>query len=137
MIEEIKNISSEKSDFRKFGITIGLLLMVIAGFLFWRSKESFEILLASGFVLFVLGLVIPVVLKPIYWIWMILAIILGWIMTRVILGLLFYVVVTPIGMLSRLFGSNFLDLKWDKSKDSYWNVRTTRQRDNEDYERQF
>ena len=117
MIEEIKNISSEKSDFRKFGITIGLLFMVIAGLLFWRGKESFEILLASGFVLFVLGLVLPVVLKPIYWIWMILAALLGWIMTRVILGLLFYVVVTPIGMLSRLFGNNFLDLKWDKSKD--------------------
>ena len=137
MIEEIKNIRSEKSDLRKFGITIGLFLMVIAGFLFWRGKKSFEILLASGFVLFVLGLVLPVVLKPIYWIWMILAALLGWIMTRVILGLLFYVVVTPIGMLSRLFGNNFLDLKWDKSKDSYWNVRTTRQRDNEDYERQF
>ena len=137
MIEEIKNIKSEKSDFRKFGITIGPILMVIAGLLFWRGKESFEILLVSGFVLLVLGLVIPVVLKPIYWVWMVLAVILGWIMTRVILSLLFYVVITPIGMFSRLFGSKFLDLKWDKSKDSYWNSRPTKQRNNEDYEGQF
>ncbi len=136
MIEEIKNIKSKKSEFRKFGITIGPILMVIAGFLFWRGKESFEILLISGFALLVLGLVLPVVLKPIYWIWMVLAVILGWIMTRVILSLLFYVVITPIGSFSRLFGSKFLDLKWDKSKDSYWNPRTTKQR-NEDYERQF
>jgi NhaP-type Na+/H+ or K+/H+ antiporter len=111
--------------------------MVIAGIFFWRGKEAFEILLVSGFVLFVLGLMIPVVLKPIYWIWMILAIILGWIMTRVILSLLFYLVITPIGTLSRLSGNRFLDLKWDKSKDSYWNSRTTRQRNNEEYERQF
>ena len=137
MIEEIKNIKSEKSDFRKFGITVGLGLMVIAGFLLWRGKESFEILLVSGLVLFVLGLVIPVVLKPLYWIWMILATILGWIMTRVILGLLFYLVLTPIGIFSRLSGNKFLDLTWDKPKDSYWNYRTTRQRNNEEYERQF
>ena len=137
MIEEIKNIKNERSDFRKFGITIGLFLIVISGFLFWRGKESFEIILVSGSVLFVLGLVIPIVLKPVYWLWMILAVILGWIMTRVILSLLFYIVITPIGMFSRLFGSKFLDLKWDESKDSYWNSRTTKQRNNEEYERQF
>ena len=137
MIEEIKNIKSEKSDFRKFGITIGLFLMILAGFLFWRGRESFEILLVSGIVLFVLGLTIPIILKPIYWIWMVLAVILGWIMTRVILGLLFYVVITPIGLFSRLSRSKFRNLNWDKSKDTYWNYRTTKQLTNEDYERQF
>ena len=137
MIEEIKKIKNEKSDFRKFGITIGLFLVVIAGFLFWRGKEPFEILLVSGLALCLLGLTIPILLKPVYWIWMILAVILGWIMTRVILRLLFYIVITPIGILSRLSGSRFLDLKWDKSKDSYWNARPTKQRNSEEYERQF
>ena len=137
MIEEIKNIKSDKSEFRKFGITIGVFLIVLAGFLFWRGKESFEIFLVSGIALLVLGLVIPVLLKPIYWIWMILAVILGWIMTRVILGLLFFIVITPIGLFSRLFGGKFLDLKWDKSQESYWNVRTSNQRSTEEYERQF
>jgi hypothetical protein len=137
MIEEIKNIKSEKNDIRKFGITIGLFLMILAGYFFWRGRDSFEILLVSGIVLCVLGLAIPIVLKPIYWIWMILAVVLGWIMTRVILSLLFYIVITPIGMLSRLSGNRFLDLKWDKSKDTYWNYRSTKQMVNEDYERQF
>ena len=137
MIEEIKNIKSEKSDIRKFGITIGLFLIILAGYLFWRGRNAFEITLVSGIALCVLGFAIPVVLKPIYWIWMILAVILGWIMTRVILSLLFYVVITPIGLFSRLSGNRFLDLKWDKSKDTYWNYRTTNQLHNEDYERQF
>ena len=137
MIEEIKNIKSEKSDIRKFGITIGLFLMIFSGFLFWRGKESFEILLVSGLMLCVLGFTIPVVLKPVYWIWMILAIILGWIMTRVILSLLFYIVITPIGFFSRLSGNRFLDLEWDKSKVTYWNYRTARQRKNEDLEKQY
>ena len=137
MIEEIKNIKNDKSDFRKFGITIGLFLIILAGFLFWKGRGSFEILLASGFFLFVLGLTIPIILKPIYWIWMIFAVILGWIMTRVILGLLFYAVITPIGLFSRLSESKFRNLKWDKFKDTYWNYRTTKQLNNEDYERQF
>jgi len=137
MIEEIKNIKNEKSDFRKFGITIGLFLMILGGLLFWRGRDSFQIFLISGSVLFVLGLVIPVILKPVYWIWMILAVILGWIMTRVILSLLFFIILTPIGLLARLSGNRFLDLKWDRSKDSYWNLRATRQQNFEEYEKQF
>ena len=137
MIEEIKNIKSEKSDLRKFGITIGLFLMILAGVLFWRGRESFEILLISGLALCLLGLTIPVILKPVYWIWMVFATILGWIMTRVILSLLFYLVITPIGVFSRLSGNRFLDLKWDKSKSTYWNYRVSKQQNREDYERQF
>ena len=56
MIEEIKSIKSEKSDIRKFGITIGILLVVIAGFLFWKEKESFRIFITVGMVLFVFGI---------------------------------------------------------------------------------
>mgnify|MGYP000052953772 CR=1 FL=1 len=90
MIEELKNIKNEKSDFRKFGITVGIILIMVSGLLIWKEIESFQIFLTIGVVLNVLGIVIPVFLKPIYWIWMIFAAILGWIMTRVILSLLFY-----------------------------------------------
>ena len=124
MLEEIKNIKSEKSDLRKFGITIGVILLIIAGFLFWKEKESFQILLTFGITSCILGIAIPFILKPIYWVWMIFATIFGWIMTRVILSLLFYTIFTPIGLILRFFGKQFLELRWDKSKDSYWNFRT-------------
>ena len=137
MLEEIKNIKSEKSDLRKFGITIGLILLIIAGFLFWKEKESFQILLTFGVSFCILGIVIPFILKPIYWIWMIFATILGWIMTRVILCLLFYIIFTPIGLTLRFFGKQFLELRWDKSKESYWNFRTNEHLQNENYEKQF
>ncbi|SVE47050.1 uncharacterized protein METZ01_LOCUS499904, partial [marine metagenome] len=64
MFAEIKNIKSEKSDLRKFGITIGVILLVIAGFLFWKEKESFQIILAIGITLFIAGIVKPNILKP-------------------------------------------------------------------------
>ena len=137
MLEEIKNIKSERSDLRKFGITIGVILLIIAGFLFWKEKESFQILLTFGLTLCILGIAIPFILKPIYWVWMIFATILGWIMTRVILSLLFYIIFTPIGLIPRFFGKQFLELRWDKSKESYWNFRTNEHLKKENYEKQF
>ena len=137
MLEEIKNIKSEKSDLRNFGIIVGIILLVISGFLFWKEKESFQIFLAIGITLFLTAIAIPFVLKPVYWIWMIFAIILGWFMTRLILSLLFYVIFTAIGLTLRLFGKQFLELRWDKSKESYWNLRTNEHLRKENYEKQF
>ena len=137
MLEEIKNIKSEKSDLRNFGIIVGIILLIISGFLFWKEKEAFQILLAIGITLFFTAIAIPSVLKPVYWIWMIFAIILGWFMTRVILSLLFYLLFTSIGLTLRLFGKQFLELRWDKSKESYWNFRTSENVQNKNYEKQF
>ena len=137
MLEEIKNIKSEKSDLRKFGITIGIILMIISGFLYWEGKESYQILLTIGVVLCGLGVMIPIILKPIYWIWMIFATILGWFMTRVILSLLYYWIMCPIGLISRLLGKQFLDLKWNKKDSTYWNYRSKIIFDKEKYEKQF
>ena len=137
MLEEIENIKSEKSDLRNFGIIVGIILLVISGFLFWKEKESFQIFLAIGIILFLTSIALPSVLKPVYWMWMIFATILGWIMTRIILSLLFYIIITPIGLTSRFFGKQFLQLRWDKSKESYWNFRTNEHLQNENYEKQF
>jgi polyferredoxin len=137
MLEEIKNIKSEKSDLRNFGITFSVILLVIAGFSLWKEKESFQIFLAIGIILFLTAITIPVILKLVYWVWMVFATILGWFMTRLILSLLFYAVVTPIGVVSRLVGKRFLELRSDKLKDSYWNYRDTKKPRRVDYERQF
>jgi len=137
MIEEIKNIKSEKSDLRKFGIIVGIVLLIIAGFFFLKEKESFQLFLTIGTVLFVTGIVIPFTLKPIYWVWMVFSTILGWFMTRVILSLLFYVILTPIGLIARSFGKQFLNLKMDHSKQSYWNMKTVEASNTQNYEKQF
>ena len=137
MLEEIKNFKIVKKEIRNFGIIFCVILLVISGFLFWKEKELFQIFLAIGITLFLTAIAIPRVLKPVYWIWMVFAIILGWFMTRLILSLLFYVVFTSIGLTLRLFGKQFLELRWDKSKESYWNSRTNENLQNKNYEKQF
>ena len=137
MIEEIKTINSEKSDLRKFGITVGIILLIIAGVLFWKEKESFQILLTAGAVLLILGVTIPAILKYIYWVWMIFATIIGWIMTRMILSLMFYMIFTPIGFILRLFGKQFIELNWNKTENTYWKYRSKSIFKKENYEKQF
>ena len=79
----------------------------------------------------------PAFLKPIHKIWMGFALILGSIMTRVILSVLFYLVITPISLISRLSGKDFLDLKIDKSIVSYWIQREKIIFEKANYEKQF
>ena len=66
---------------------------------------------------------------------MIFATVLGWIMTRVILSLLFFGVLTPIGIILRLFGKQFIELKWNKTKSTYWNYRSEGVFEKEKYEK--
>ena len=137
MLEEIKNIKSEKSDLRKFGITIGVILLVIAGFLLWKEKESLQIFFAISITLILTAIALPVILKPVYWLWMVFAAVIGWVMTRVILSLLFYLVFAPIGIILRMFGKQFLNLKWNHKQESYWNVKTVEPFNKKNYEKQF
>ena len=137
IIEEIKNIKSGKSDLRQFGITMGIVLILFGGLFLWRDKDYYIYLFILAAVFIISGIVVPVVLKPIHKIWMTISIILGWIMTRVILSVLFYVVITPTRCLARLFGKQFLDLKIDKSLKSYWIPKKELKLNKADYERQF
>ena len=137
MLEEIKNIKSEKNDIRNFGLTIGAVLIAIVLLLFWLEKQSYDILMIVGVVLCVSSLILPVILKPFYFAWMTFAIILGWIMTRVILSLVFYGIITPIGLFSRLVGKEFLNLKLNKTENTYWNHRIMHSLKKENYKKQF
>lgn len=137
IIEDIKNIKSGRGDLRKFGITVGIVLGLFGGLFFWRGREFYYYFLILSAAFLLLGLTLPVLLKPIQKVWMSLAIVLGWVMTRVILCVLFYLVVTPIGLGSRLFGKRFLDLQFDGKSDSYWITKDTSKVEMKDYERQF
>lgn len=137
LLEEIKNIKSEKRDLRNFGIVIGIALGVLAGLLWWKGKDSYSIFVVLSLAFFFFGFVLPNLLKPLQKAWMALAVVLGFFMTRVILSILFYVVFTAIGGISRLFGKQFLDLKIDRSRKSYWSYRKSSPFNKSNYERQF
>ena len=84
-----------------------------------------------------LAILAPQLLRPVERVWMSIAGAMGWVMTRVVLTLLFYIAITPIGLLTRLAGKRFLDLGMDGEAESYWIRRSRTRRAREEYEKQF
>ena len=137
IIHEIKNIDSSKKKLREFGFLIGTLLIIIAAFLFYKNRSSYLLFAEIGLALILLGFIAPKVLLPFQKAWMIFSVILGYFSTRIILGILFYLVITPMGIVAKLFGKDFLDRKIDEQRKSYWNKRDNLKYDKEETERQF
>ena len=137
LIEEIKNIKSSKKDLRKFGITVGSVLVVLAIVFYFLDRSYFIYFGAAGLVLIIMGFISPVILKPLNKVWMGLAVVLGWLSSRVILIVVFYLVLTPISLIAKISGKKFLDLKYKSEKDSYWIKREIIKPDHSSYEKQY
>jgi hypothetical protein len=135
--EEFKNIKEAKKDLRHFGLTVGGVLLIIGAVLYYIEKSSAFYFIIIGGVLFLFAIIYPKILKPLNKVWMGLAIVLGFLMSRIILTILFFLVLTPIGFLAKLFGKKFMNIKFDKSAESYWEKRIIKEKNHLDYERQF
>ena len=96
-----------------------LVLILALGVWYWFSKNQY-LLIAAG-VLAVIGLLIPALADMIHWAWMKLAEGLGYVMSRVVLTIIFFVILVPLSFISRLFRKNTMQLK--KGGDSYYKQR--------------
>lgn len=138
ILKDIRELKTGRQELRKFGLLVGSVFLVL-GILFWlRHKPHYPWFLFPGILLVFAGGTYPKILRHIYLVWMTLAIILGFIVSNVILTLFFFVVITPIGMVARIAGKDFLRLKLDRNATTYWIPRKpASQKTQGDYERQF
>jgi len=120
LVDEIKAISSTKTELKKFGVLLGVVSVIIGSYLYWDGKIVHYYIFIIGFLLTSVGILIPIYLLPFHKIWMGIAIILGFFVSRIVLSLIFYFVVTPLGLVLRISGLDLLNLKNDKNPDSYW-----------------
>ena len=135
--EEIKSLKTGERELRKFGLTVGGVFALLGCWFWWRGKTHFPYFLVPG-VLLLLGALVPRALKFIYIGWMSLAFILGFAVSTTLLTLLFYLIVTPIGLISRLAGRDFLNRKFDRNTATYW-IKRDRSSSGQtrNYEQQF
>jgi Saxitoxin biosynthesis operon protein SxtJ len=126
-----------KSELRKFGLTVGGAFAVLGLISWWRGHEiPPRVLWTLAGLLMVPGLVAPALLGPVQRGWMRFAQALGYVNTRIILTVLFYVVFTPMGLLMRLFRDP-LGRSLKEKSDSNWVRRPAAPVDQASYERQF
>jgi hypothetical protein len=116
-----------KSQLRSFGLivaggftVIGLWPLVFRG----QSVRLWALSIAA--VMSVTGLILPQVLRPVFKVWMRVGEILGWVNTRIILSLLFYVVMVPMAVVLRLARKDFMMRRFDREAATYRIPRTKR-----------
>lgn len=133
------DIQPTRKQIRQFALLVGTVLILLATWQWYKDAwETARIVLWSiGGLLYVLGLVIPVVLTPFYKGWMALAHVLAYVNTRIIVSLIFFLVMMPIGFIMRLIKGDILGEKLDKNAPSYWTDYEPVESVKEHCERQF
>ena len=113
------NESHGSSD-RAFGVIFGVMFTLIGLWPLFHGERPHWWSLVVGWSCLLLALVRPQTLSPLNRYWLKVGRLLQRVMTTVVTGLLFYTVVTPTGLLLRLFGKDLLQLRRDPNATSYW-----------------
>ena len=114
MEKKIK-VSSNKS----FGIVFSIFFLLISVYLLLNNNPIYYWSLFVSFIFLVLGLMNSKILSPLNLLWFKFGILLGKIVSPVIMGIIFFLVVTPISILLKIFGKDVLNLKFNNNK-TYW-----------------
>ena len=137
MTEPIKRKRSLRTE-REFGLIVGGVLLLLS--LWWIYRGKFhsvrQFTLPLSAVLILLGIIFPRALIYPNKAWMALAEVLSFISTRIILAFVYFAILTPIGVVKRLFGWDPLNRRAAGS-DTYWRPYSERQRDSRHYEKMF
>lgn len=130
-------IDVNKKSLREFGSTMCLCFFIIGSILFLRHKQGYVIFWSAAFAFLFFAQISPVILTPIYKFWMGFAFCLGWLNTQLILIIVYYIVLTPTGLLVKLFKKDFLNLKIEEGAKSYWIRKDHSVENTERYEKIF
>jgi hypothetical protein len=123
---------------RKFAFTLAAAFAIVAAIALWRQRPAAAAVAGSvAMVMFLLGLAIPQELEPVERLWMKLAHLISRVTTPVFMGIVYFLVLTPVGVVRRLAGTNPLVHRLNNG--TYWIRRTSRQEEKArlQMERQF
>ncbi|QPJ62559.1 MAG: hypothetical protein G3M70_12025 [Candidatus Nitronauta litoralis] len=122
---------------RSFGFWFSGIFLAIALFIWYKSGDLKTWLLVLSAVFGLSGAVYPSVLAPLNKLWTKLGLLMGKIVSPIVMGIIFFVVVTPMGLFMRLTGKDLLRLKFQPEANSYWIPRDPPGPDPETLSNQF
>ena len=109
-----------QSSNRSFGLLFFLVFLILG---LWPLKNSLDpnlYLISISAVFLILGLINSKILSPLNKLWIKFGEILGMVIAPLVMALVYFIVLTPVSLIVRIFGKDLLDLKFLKEKDSYW-----------------
>jgi len=130
----LKKISDKtKYDLSQFGLVFALFFLVLHSV----TRSGHNLFIYASIALLIVTLFFYRVLVPLNSLWRKLGDILGRIIGSAILGLVFYILLTPIALLKRLFGNRSMDIDFSLDKTSFWVSRENKEVSGKDFEQQF
>ena len=130
------NTVSDKQA-RKTALVVAIVLGLLAAWNIYRGRNLTATILGSvAAVLALIGLFVPVAAIAFHRLWMGIAGVLGYINSRILLTILYYLMLTPYGLASRLFGRDPL-MRRGPRRDSYWVKREKTRQTPQEFERSF
>lgn len=140
MSNQVNTAVVTKLDLRKFGLIMGGMFVLIFGGIFpWITDKTTETWPIWPFIVMAifwnLAIILPESLRKVNEIWIKVGNVLGWINTRIILGIMFYILIFPIGLILKIFGKDAMNRKLEADTDTY--RRISKQRDPKHLEKPF
>jgi hypothetical protein len=117
----------ETSSDRSFGLVFAAAFALLAGYFGWRGHAWWPAPLALAAAFLVLALTRPSLLAWPNWLWTRLGLLLGAIVAPIIMAVVYFAVFTPMGLIARLLGKDFLRLRRDPAAATYWLPRQDQQ----------
>mgnify|MGYP001320416754 CR=1 FL=1 len=125
-----------RAEGRKFGLTVGAAFLLITAFLWWRGfRAPLPYLGGLGGGLVLAGALVPGMLGPVYKAWMGLALLLSKVTTPIFMGVVYFLVITPVALVMRLLGKRLLAAP--SGGQTYWTERSSERPAPSQMKRQF
>ena len=116
----MQKLGIEDSEIKRFGYLISAILLVASVFIFIKESSSIAYILIFLFLLnLIISLFFPVVIKPLYILWIKIGFIIGKVVNPLVLGVIFFCIITPTAIIIRLMGRDELRLSMSQKK-TYW-----------------
>ena len=116
----MSNIKYKKSSNKSFGIVFFIVFLIIGFFPLLNQQELRYWSIIIAVIFLVLGVFNSTLLTPLNKIWIKFGILLGSFISPIIMGVIFFLVVFPTGIIIKLFKKNFIGLKYENTQKSYW-----------------
>lgn len=133
--DEFGRIRGNTREWRNFGVVMGTVSAIIGGILYVKGSGRYSAPFAVSVFMLSSAVLVPKILKPLHKAWMSLSIVIGYVMTRVLLCALFFLLLTPLGLLARLANKEFLKKTFREPCESYWLQKE--ERAGNSYEKQY
>jgi hypothetical protein len=135
MQKDLKNVTNREA--RKTALIVAGVLLAAAAFAWYRGRET-TMAITGGIALLLLliGFFVPAAAIHFHRLWYRFAFALGWVNSRILLTIIYFLIFVPYGLLSRLFGRDPLAIRGER-RESYWHKREKTRQTPEQFERLF